>query len=120
MFTYIQFFMQLCSQEYLPLLSVREISKFINVSKFISVYKFVKLIQALEFVNVCAFINNVLFSVLFPIQFFYSNKNNNCELSVKKLYFLSYHTFHSKYDCLTMLNLFMISCFTDSLFTISK
>ena len=61
----------------------REISEFINVLKFISVDEFVKLIQALEFVNVCVLINDVLFSVSFPIQFFYSNKNSNCELSVK-------------------------------------
>ena len=98
---------------------VREISEFINVLKFISVYEFVKLMRALKFVNVFVFINDVLFSVSFSIQLFYRNKNKNCELSVKN-YFLSYYTFHGKYDCLIMLNSFMKSCFTESLFAILK
>ena len=61
------------------LFSVWEISEFINVLKFISVYEFVKLIRAMEFVNVCVLKNDVLFSVSFPIQSFYSSKKNNCE-----------------------------------------
>ena len=53
---------------------------------------------------------------------FYATLKERQELNwmSKIMFLLSYHTFHSKYDYPTILDLFMISCFTDLLFMISK
>ena len=53
---------------------------------------------------------------------FYATLKERQELNwmSKIIFLLSYHTFHSKYDYPTIFDLFMISCFTDLLFMISK
>ena len=60
-----------------------------------------------------------IFCLVFDSIFLFKQKQQ-MRFERQKLYFLSYYTFHGKYDCLTMLNSFMRSCFTESLFTISK